>query len=76
MKGTIRERKKADGGVSYLCQVPAGRDPGTGKRRFKTGVATSKREAHRLIHSLLEDATAEIGTVAAGTDRTVAELID
>lgn len=44
MKGTIRERKKADGGVSYLCQVPAGRDPATGKRRFKTGVAPFIRQ--------------------------------
>ena len=53
MKGTIRERKKADGTVSYICQVPAGRDPVTGRRRFKTGVAPSKRDAHKLIHALV-----------------------
>ena len=47
---TIRERKKADGTVSYICQVTAGRDPVTGRRKFKTGVAPSKRDAHEVIH--------------------------
>jgi hypothetical protein len=33
VKGTIRERTNKDGTVSFLCQVFAGRDPGSGKRQ-------------------------------------------
>jgi hypothetical protein len=31
VKGTIRERKNNDGTTSYVCQVFAGRDPGSGR---------------------------------------------
>lgn len=53
MKGTIRERKKTDGTVSYICQVPAGRDPVTGRRRFKTVSPRRSGDAHKLIHALV-----------------------
>jgi integrase len=76
VKGTIRVRRNKDGTESYLCQVFAGRDPATGKRRFKTAVATSKREAHRLIHQLVAEVDGDAGTPAAGTAMTLAELIE
>ncbi len=72
MKGTIRVRENADGSKRYVCQVFAGRDPRSGKKRYVTGTATSEREAHRLIHRL-------VGEVESGTavrdKATVNELI-
>ena len=43
MKGTIRELTNKDGIVSWLCQVEISRDPATNKRRFRSGVASTRR---------------------------------
>jgi integrase len=56
MKGTIRERTNKDGTTSWLCQVEISRDPATNKRRFKSGVAATKREASTLVHTILAEA--------------------
>ncbi len=39
-------------------------------------MAVSRREAHTLIHTLVAGVEEEVGTIAAGTDRTLRELID
>lgn len=76
MKGTIRARRNKDGSTSYLCQVYVGRDPKTGRRRYRTAVATSQRQAHRLVHELLAEVDGQAGTAAAGTSCNLAELIE
>lgn len=73
MKGTIRERKKSDGTRSYTCQVFAGLDPETGKRRFLTGTAPTERAAHRLVHDLMKQV--QEGKVVARSDATLNDLI-
>ena len=77
MRGTIRERCKADGTRLFTCQVEIGRDPATGKRRYKTGTAKTKREADALVRRLLRDAETEsANTERATTARTLGELIE
>ena len=58
VKGTIRVRPKKDGTKRYYCQVFAGLDPKTGKKRYLTGTATSEREAHRVVRRLIADVEA------------------
>lgn len=55
MKGTIRVYEKKDGTRSYYCQVFAGIDPKTGRRRYLSDRATSEREAHRVVHRLVSE---------------------
>jgi integrase len=62
VKGSIRVRVNRDGSKRYTCQVFAGRDPRTGKKRYLTGTATSERQAHRLIHHLLNEVQAGHGS--------------
>ena len=77
MKGTIRERRNRDGSVSWLCQIEIGRDPVTGRRRYRSKVAASKREAHCVVHALIAEAGSERSTgEVVPTAMTVAELID
>ena len=77
MKGTIRERCKADGTRLFACQVEIGRDPATGKRRHKTGTAKTKREADALVRRLLRDAETESANIERATSaRTLGELIE
>ncbi len=72
MKGTIRLRENSDGSQSYVCQVFAGRDSRTGKKRYLTGTAATEREAHRLVHRLVSDA--ESGQVSHSR-ATVSDLV-
>ena len=58
MKGTIRVRPTKDGKQRYTCQVFAGVDPRTGKKRYLTGTASSEREAHRVLHRLVNQVEA------------------
>lgn len=53
MKGTIRVRPTKDGTKRYTCQVSAGIDPRTGKKRYLTGTARSERQAHQVLHRLI-----------------------
>src|SRR3954468_4640003 len=53
MKGTIRVRPTKDGKQRYTCQVFAGLDPRTGKKRYLTGTASSERQAHQVLHRLI-----------------------
>ena len=55
MKGTIRERTNKDGSVSWLCQVEISRYPATNKGRFRSGVASTRREANSLVHKLIRE---------------------
>ena len=73
MKGTIRVRSNKAGQKRYYCQVYAGLDPRTGKKRYLTATATSEREAHRAIHRLVEQL--EAGNVPRSR-ATLTELID
>ncbi len=76
MKGTIRERLNRDGSVSWLCQVEVGRDPVTGRRRYRSKVAASKREAHSVVHALIVEAGTQRCTGVVETAVTVGELIE
>lgn len=72
MKGTIRVRTTKDGRKRYTCQVSAGIDPRTGKRRFLTGTASSEREAHKVLHRLIT----EVDSGVVSRERaTLSELI-
>lgn len=71
MKGTIRERCKKDGTVVFTCQVDASRDPATNKRRYRTGTATTRREANSLLHTMMAEVDE---TMISGTDATILTL--
>jgi integrase len=73
MKGTIRVRPTKDGKQRYTCQVFAGVDPRTGKKRYLTGTATSERQAHQVLHRLINQV--EAGLVSRER-ATLEELID
>ena len=75
MKGTIRRTNKDS--ISWICQVELPRDPVTHKRRFKSSVASTKREAHSLVHAMLAelDSATKVDQVAA-TSQTVGRLIE
>ena len=73
MKGTIRERRNKDGSRSFECQVRLGKDPATGRWRFATRTAKTKREAQRLLTELLHEAASG---KAGSSGATVATLIE
>ena len=75
MKGTIRERVKKDGSTVYTCQVEAGRDPATNKRRYRTATAPTRRDANPLLHELMKEIDGEVGRVEEGTTMTLGALI-
>ena len=75
MKGTIRERVKKDGSTVYTCQVEAGRDPATNKRRYRTATAPTRRDANSLLHELMKEIDGEVGRVEEGTTMTLGALI-
>ena len=62
MKGTIRERVRSSGTV-FICQVEAGRDPVTNKRRYRTATAKTRREANTLLYELLKEVEGDVGRV-------------
>ena len=64
MKGTIRVRPTKDGEKRYTCQVFAGTDPLTGKKRYLTATAKTERQAHQVLHRLISQVDA--GVVSAG----------
>ena len=76
MKGTIRERVKKDGSTVYTCQVEAGRDPATQKRRYRTATAPTRRDANSLLHDLMKEVAGEVGRVEEGTTMTLGALIE
>lgn len=76
MKGTIRERVKKDGSTVYACQVEAGRDPPTNKRRYRTATAPTRREANSLLHELMREINGEAGRVDEGTTMTLGALME
>ena len=76
MKGTIRERVKKDGSTVYTCQVEAGRDPATNKRRYRTATAPTRRDANSLLHELMKEIDGEVGRVEEGTTMTLGALIE
>src|SRR5947209_8463260 len=76
VKGNVRRRENRDGSVSYLCQVYAGRDPATGRKRYKTAVAKNERQAHKLVHQLIADVESAEQTANSGTALTLSQLID
>jgi integrase len=58
----------------WRVRVHAGRDPLTGKKRYKTGTARTKPEARQLEARLVQEAGA--GQHRAAGTRTVAELLN
>ena len=73
VKGTIRERRNKDGSRSFECQVRLGKDPATGRWRFATRTAKTKREAQRLLTELLHEAASG---KAGSSGATVTTLIE
>jgi Phage integrase, N-terminal SAM-like domain len=76
MKGTIRERTNKDGSVSWLCQVEISQDPATNKRRFRSGVASTRREANSLVHKLIRETEEAKEQASDGTAQTLGTLIE
>lgn len=75
MKGTIRERVRSSGTV-FICQVEAGRDPVTNKRRYRTATARTRREANTLLYELLKEVEGDVGRVEENTLMTLGTLIE
>src|SRR5687768_756163 len=73
MKGTIRVRRTKDGKARYACQVFAGIDPRTGKKRYLTATASSERQAHQVLHRLI---TQVEGGLVSRERATLSQLID
>jgi integrase len=73
VKGTIRERRNKDGSRRFECQVRLGKDPATGRWRFATRTAKTKREAERLLTELLHEATAGKAGSSGATVETLIE---
>src|SRR4051812_13442058 len=73
MKGTIRLRTTKDGTRRYTCQVFAGLDARTGKKRYLTATASSERQAHQALHRLIS----QVEAGAVSRDRaTLSQLIE
>ena len=60
----------------FTVQVETERDPATGKRRFKTGTALTRRDANKMIHALLNEVDSSAGQVESATALTLGELIE
>ena len=72
------DNQRSDANVStvYTCQVEAGRDPATQKRRYRTATAPTRRDANSLLHDLMKEVAGEVGRVEEGTTMTLGALIE